>query len=57
MREQKAKLIIDAMPVTMQKGFKGGLRNQGNINEEGFIRQNQEEVEIILEDNLIGDDG
>ena len=55
--EQKAKLLIEAMPETMRKGFSNAFKQKLEMNEEIFIRPNQEEIEVILEENLLGEDG
>jgi hypothetical protein len=45
------------MPETMRKGFGNAFRGQISYNENIFIRKNQEEVDVILEENLLGEDG
>ena len=45
------------MPESMKNGFANQFKRQIYHNEEIFIRKNQEEVDIILEENLLGDDG
>ena len=50
-------MLIEAMPETMRKGFSNAFKQKLEMNEEIFIRPNQEEIEVILEENLLGEDG